>query len=162
MVDPDLTHFAQDGRVHMVDVGDKLTTQRKAIAKGTITMQPATFERAKSGGGPKGDVRQIAEIAAIMAIKKTSDLIPLCHPLPLTSVSVQIEADEALPGFQITATVTCSGQTGVEMEALTGVSVAALTLYDMLKAIDRGMVIGAIRLIEKSGGKSGHWQIDPQ
>jgi cyclic pyranopterin monophosphate synthase len=153
-----LTHFAQDGRVHMVDVGDKAITARQAVAQGAITMQRTTFETAQAGGGPKGDVRQIAEIAAIMAIKKTSDLIPLCHPLPLTSVTVKIDADESLPGFQITATVACSGQTGVEMEALTGVSIAALTLYDMLKAIDRGMVIGPIRLIEKAGGKSGLWQ----
>jgi cyclic pyranopterin monophosphate synthase len=153
-----LTHFAKDGRVHMVDVGDKAVTQRQATAKGVISMKPATFESALAGGGPKGDVRQIAEVAAIMAIKKTSDLIPLCHPLPITSVNVQIEPDLSLPGFQITATVTCSGQTGVEMEALTGVSIAALTLYDMLKAIDRGMVIGPISLVEKSGGKSGLWQ----
>jgi cyclic pyranopterin phosphate synthase len=120
-------------------------------------MQRATFEAAQSGSGPKGDVRQIAEIAAIMAIKRTSDLIPLCHPLPLTSISVQIDGDEALPGFQIAATVSCVSQTGVEMEALMGVSVAALTLYDMLKAIDRDMVIGPIRVIEKSGGISGAW-----
>lgn len=155
---PALTHFDANGRPRMVDVANKATTSRHAIATSAITMLPATFALAMSGNGPKGDVRVVAEIAGVMAAKRTPDLIPLCHPLALTSVKVQIEPDESAPGFTITAKVSCAGQTGVEMEALTAASIAALTLYDMLKAVDRGMVIGQTRLLEKSGGKSGLWQ----
>jgi cyclic pyranopterin monophosphate synthase len=155
---PPLTHFDADGRPRMVDVADKQTTTRYAIATSAITMLPTTFALAMSGNGPKGDVRIVAELAGVMAAKRTSDLIPLCHPLALTSVKVEIEPDAGAPGFIITAKVGCAGQTGVEMEALTAASIAALTLYDMLKAVDRGMTIGPTRLIEKSGGKSGLWQ----
>ncbi|KPL56135.1 molybdenum cofactor biosynthesis protein MoaC [Prosthecomicrobium hirschii] len=142
----------------MVDVGDKSVTQRTAVAEGHVTMLPETLALIRQGLAKKGDVIATARIAGIMAAKRTHELIPLCHPLLLTKVAVEIEADEALPGLRITATARVSGQTGVEMEALTAVSVACLTVYDMAKAVDRGMVIGGIRLLEKSGGKSGTWQ----
>jgi len=155
-----LTHLDDTGAARMVEVGGKADTQRRAVAGGTVTMARATLGAIIAGNAPKGDVIATARLAGIMAAKRTADLIPLCHPLPLTGVTVDIEADEALPGLRVTAAATVSGKTGVEMEALTAVSVACLTIYDMAKALDRGMVIGAIRLIEKSGGRSGHWRAD--
>lgn len=150
-----LTHLDESGRARMVDVADKATTRREAVATGSIRMQPETLQRALKGDLPKGDVRAIAEIAGVMAGKRTSDLIPLCHPLALSSLQVEVSPDEALPGFLVTARARVTDQTGVEMEALTAVSVACLTLYDMLKAIDRSMTIEAVRLDEKHGGSSG-------
>lgn len=152
-----LTHLDEAGRARMVDVGDKQTTHREAIAHGRIRMQPETLRRALAGDLPKGDVRAIAEIAGVMAGKRTSDLIPLCHPLALTSLRVDVKPDEAIPGFLVSARARVSGQTGVEMEALTAVSVACLTLYDMLKALDRGMTIEGIEVAEKHGGASGSY-----
>lgn len=152
-----LTHLDEQGHARMVDVGDKSATRREAVATGQIRMRPETLRRAQSGDLPKGDVRAIAEIAGVMAGKRTSDLIPLCHPLALSSLTVEVAADETLPGFAVTARARVTGQTGVEMEALTAVSVACLTLYDMLKAIDRGMTIEAVRLEEKRGGASGSY-----
>ncbi len=152
-----LTHLDASGAAHMVDVSDKAVTQRLAVAEGRIVMLPATLELALSGMAKKGDVVATARLAGIMAAKRTADLIPLCHPLALTKVSVDIAADPALPGFRVRALTKVSGQTGVEMEALTAASVACLTLYDMLKAVDRGMRIEGIALLEKSGGKSGDW-----
>jgi cyclic pyranopterin phosphate synthase len=155
-----LTHLDDTGAARMVEVGGKADTQRRAVAGGTVTMARATLAAIIAGNAPKGDVIATARLAGIMAAKRTADLIPLCHPLPLTGVTIDIEADEALPGLRVTAAATVSGKTGVEMEALTAVSVACLTIYDMAKALDRGMVIGAIRLVEKSGGRSGHWRAD--
>jgi cyclic pyranopterin phosphate synthase len=152
-----LTHLDEAGRARMVDVGDKDATRREALAQGRIRMTPETLRRALAGDSPKGDVRAIAEIAGVMAGKRTSDLIPLCHPLALTSLKVEVTPDETLPGFCVSARARVTGQTGVEMEALTAVSVACLTLYDMLKAIDRGMTIEAIALTEKHGGASGSY-----
>ena len=152
-----LTHLDESGRARMVDVGDKAVTQREAVASGRIRMRPETLRRAQSGDLPKGDVRAIAEIAGVMAGKRTSELIPLCHPLALSSLKVDVAADEKLPGFVVTARARVTGQTGVEMEALTAASVACLTLYDMLKAIDRSMTIEAIQLQEKHGGASGSY-----
>jgi cyclic pyranopterin phosphate synthase len=156
MTEP-LTHLDAAGRARMVDVGDKETTRREAIAQGRIRVQAETLERALAGDLPKGDVRAIAEIAGVMAGKRTSDLIPLCHPLALSSLKVEVTPDETLPGFSVSAWARVNGQTGVEMEALTAVSVACLTLYDMLKAIDRGMTIEEITLTEKHGGASGSY-----
>lgn len=158
--DPRLTHLDDAGAAHMVDVGDKAVTSRTAIAEGSVTMRPETLALIRDGLAKKGDVIATARIAGIMAAKRTHELIPLCHPLLLTKVSLDIDIDEALPGLRIRALARVSGQTGVEMEALTAVSVAALTVYDMAKAVDRGMVIGGIRLIEKSGGKSGEWRAE--
>lgn len=152
-----LTHLNASGEAHMVDVGDKAETHRSATAKAQVVMKPQTLELVKSGNAKKGDVLGTARLAGIMAAKKTHDLIPLCHPLLITKVSVDLEIDEELPGIRISSTVKVSGQTGVEMEALTAVSVAALTIYDMVKAADKGMRIEGIRLVEKLGGKSGHW-----
>lgn len=152
-----LTHLDETGRARMVDVGDKETTHREAIAQGRIRMQAETLERALAGDLPKGDVRAIAEIAGVMAGKRTSELIPLCHSLALSSLKVEVTPDETLPGFSVSARARVNGQTGVEMEALTAVSVACLTLYDMLKAIDRGMTIEEITLTEKHGGASGSY-----
>jgi len=154
-----LTHLDDEGAAHMVDVGDKAVTTRTAVAKGTITMAADTLTCVMEGDMPKGDVIGTARIAGIMAAKRTQDLIPLCHPLAISKVSIEIEP---LGGnaLEITATVRVSGQTGVEMEALTAVSVCGLTLYDMAKAIDKAMVIGDIRLIEKTGGKSGDYRAD--
>ena len=152
-----LTHIDATGAAAMVDVGDKAITERVAIAEGRIVMHPATLDLALSGTAKKGDVVGTARIAGIMAAKRTADLIPLCHPLALTSVTVDIEPDPALPGFRVAARARVSGRTGVEMEALTAVSLACLTLYDMLKAVDRGMRIEGIALREKTGGKSGDW-----
>ncbi len=153
----DLTHISASGEAHMVDVGSKSTTDRQAVATGTITMDRETLQTAMAGNAKKGDVLGVARIAGIMAAKKTHELVPLCHPIGLTSVSVEIEPDESLPGLAVNARASVTGQTGVEMEALTACSIACLTIYDMLKAIDRGMVISDIRLIEKTGGKSGDW-----
>lgn len=152
-----LTHLDESGRARMVDVGDKPVTAREATARGRIRMAPATFARALSGDTPKGDIRAIAEIAGVMAGKQTSDLIPLCHPISLSSLKVEVEPDQASAAFVVTARARTTGQTGVEMEALTAVSVACLTVYDMLKAIDSGMVIEEISLLAKSGGVSGDY-----
>jgi cyclic pyranopterin phosphate synthase len=157
---PRLTHLDETGAAHMVDVGDKAVTSRTAIAEGSVTMKPETLALIRDGLAKKGDVVGTARIAGIMAAKKTHELIPLCHPLLLTKVTLDVEIDEALPGLRLRALARVSGQTGVEMEALTAVSVAALTVYDMAKAVDRGMVIGDIRLLEKSGGKSGEWRAE--
>lgn len=152
-----LTHLDAAGAASMVDVSGKAVTTREALAEGRIVMDAATLELARSGTAKKGDVVAAARIAGIMAAKRTADLIPLCHPLALTKVAVEIEPDGALPGFRVRATARVTGQTGVEMEALVAVSVACLTLYDMLKAVDRGMTIGEVRLLRKSGGASGDW-----
>ena len=153
-----LTHLDEKGNAGMVDVGDKLVTSREAIAQGEVVMQPATLAAIRDGQMPKGDVLAAARIAGIMAAKRTPDLIPLCHALLLTKAAVDFEIDEVQSRVVITATVRCNGKTGVEMEALTAVSVAALTIYDMAKAVEKGMSIGQIRLLEKRGGKSGDWQ----
>lgn len=152
-----LTHFDADGQAHMVDVGEKSETHRVAVAAGRIRMQPATFETVRSGSAKKGDVLGIARIAAIQAAKRTGELIPLCHPIPLTRVAVEFDLDQAASTVACTVTAETVGRTGVEMEALTAASVALLTIYDMCKAADRGMTIEAVRLLEKKGGKSGHW-----
>ena len=153
-----LSHIDETGAARMVDVGSKDDTERFASASGTIAMKPETLAMVMSGQAKKGDVLATARIAGIMAAKKTSDLIPLCHPLALTQVTVDIAEDKALPGLAVTATAKLKGKTGVEMEALTACSVALLTIYDMAKAVDRGMVMSGIRVTEKSGGKSGHWK----
>jgi cyclic pyranopterin phosphate synthase len=150
-----LSHINAAGEAHMVDVGDKAETVRSATAEGYVRMAPATLEVIRSGNAKKGDVIATARIAGIMAAKQTSNLIPLCHPLMLTKVTVDIEEDAELPGLRVTATAKLTGKTGVEMEALTAVSVACLTIYDMAKAVDKAMEIGGVRLIEKTGGKSG-------
>ncbi|MEM9285449.1 MAG: cyclic pyranopterin monophosphate synthase MoaC [Pseudomonadota bacterium] len=155
-----LTHFGDDGRPHMVDVGDKDVTAREATASGTVTMAPETLILMQEGAA-KGDVIGVATLAGIMGAKRTSALIPLCHPLPLSKVDVVIEPDATLPGVRIAAVAKTEGKTGVEMEALTAVTIAALTVYDMLKAADRSMVLGAIQLEAKEGGKSGTWQRTP-
>jgi cyclic pyranopterin phosphate synthase len=154
----DLTHFNDNGDAAMVDVTAKDITKRQASAGGTVFMEPATFDLVKTGGVKKGDVLAVARLAGIMAAKKTPDLIPLCHPLALTGIEVEFELDKARNAIDITATCTLKGRTGVEMEALTAVSVAALTIYDMCKAADRGMRISDIRLMQKSGGKSGDYE----
>ena len=156
----DLTHFDETGRPRMVDVSAKPETERCATARGRIRMERATLELVLAGRAAKGDVVRIAELAGVMAAKRTGDLIPLCHPLPLTSVVVSVVPDAALPGLNVTAEARTVGRTGVEMEALTAVSVACLTLYDMLKSADRAMRIEAIELVEKKGGKSGDWVRD--
>lgn len=153
-----LTHLDEQGQARMVNVGDKAVTQRSATAEGWVQMQPETLRMISEGTHKKGDVFAVARIAGIQAAKKCSDLIPLCHPLMLSSVKVELSAQPELSRVRIEATCTLSGQTGVEMEALTAVSVAALTLYDMCKAVDRGMVISQVQLLDKQGGKSGHWQ----
>ena len=158
----DLTHFDAEGRAHMVDVGDKAVTHRIALAEGWIRMQPQTLALIRSGGHKKGDVLAVARIAAIMGAKRTADLIPLCHPLALTKVAVDLVPDDTGQRVHCTARVETRGQTGVEMEALCAVQVGLLTVYDMCKAVDRGMVIEDVRLLEKSGGRSGHWQRGPQ
>jgi cyclic pyranopterin phosphate synthase len=152
---PNLTHLSAAGQAHMVDVSDKAATERVAIAEGSIVMHKATLDLALSGNAKKGDVFAAARIAAIMAAKKTHDLIPLCHPLALTQVSVDLEPDPGLPGIRVRAAAKVVGQTGVEMEALTAVAIACLTIYDMLKAADRSMRIEGIAVLRKSGGKSG-------
>ncbi len=150
-----LSHLDKSGRPKMVDVTGKAETARVAVAKGTVRMQPATFKLIKSGGTAKGDVLSVAKLAGIMAAKKTPDLIPLCHPILIGSVDIDFTINEPDNTIEITATVASTGQTGVEMEALTATAVTALTIYDMCKAVDRGMKIESIRLVKKSGGKSG-------
>jgi len=153
-----LTHFDRKGRAHMVDVGAKDETVRVAVASGRIRMQPATLRRVARGSASKGDVLGVARIAAIQAAKRTPGLIPLAHPIALTRVAVEFALDAPRSAIQVVATVECRGRTGVEMEALTAAAVGLLTIYDMLKAADRGMSIGRLRLEEKRGGASGHWQ----
>jgi cyclic pyranopterin phosphate synthase len=153
-----LTHFDSSGQAHMVNVGDKPNTHRVAIATGRISMLPATFDLVEAGNHKKGDVLGIARVAGIQASKKTSDLIPLCHPLALSHVGLQFELDKATSSIRCQVKAETTGPTGVEMEALTAVQVALLTIYDMCKAVDRGMVMGDVKLLEKSGGKSGEWK----
>jgi cyclic pyranopterin phosphate synthase len=153
-------HFNQAGEAIMVDVGDKAITQRSAIAEGYIEMQPSTLNMILKGEHKKGDVLAVARIAGIMASKKTSDLIPLCHPLPITHVTVEFSAEAELNRIHCRTLVKTHGQTGVEMEALTAVQIALLTIYDMCKGVDRGMTLQTVRLVEKAGGKSGHWRRD--
>lgn len=155
-----LSHISATGEAHMVDVSEKDVTSRVAVAEGRVVMKPETLALALSGDAKKGDVLGTARIAGIMAAKRTHDLIPLCHPLAISKVTVDIAADESLPGLRVRALVKVAGQTGVEMEALTAVSVTCLTIYDMLKAVDRFMTIEAIGMMEKSGGKSGSWRRD--
>ena len=156
----DLTHFDAKGSAHMVDVSDKEVTDRIAVARGSVVMAPETLAIIVEGRAKKGDVLAVARLAGIMGAKKTADLIPLCHPLPITKVSVELAPDTSLPGVKIEATVKTSGQTGVEMEALTAVSVAALTLYDMVKAVDKAMRVINVRLVFKDGGKSGLYEAE--
>ncbi|MBN9432336.1 MAG: cyclic pyranopterin monophosphate synthase MoaC [Bosea sp.] len=156
-----LTHLDETGAAQMVDVSDKGVTHRTAIAEGAVRMEEETLRLIMRGQTAKGDVLATARIAGIMAAKKTHELVPLCHPIMLAKVTIDIEADEALPGLVVRATTKVADRTGVEMEALTAVSVACLTIYDMAKAVDRGMTIGPIRLVEKQGGRSGHWKAEP-
>lgn len=153
-----LTHFDGEGHAHMVDVSGKPVTDRMAVAEGYVRMARETHDIIAEGRAKKGDVLAVARLAGIMAAKRASDLIPLCHPLPVTKVAVELRLDPDLPGVRIEATVRTSGQTGVEMEALTAVSVAALTVYDMAKAVDKAMEMGGIRLLHKEGGKSGRYE----
>ncbi|HWJ38023.1 MAG TPA: cyclic pyranopterin monophosphate synthase MoaC [Sphingomicrobium sp.] len=153
-----LSHLDEEGRARMVDVSDKEVTARISAAAGMLTCKPATLDRVRAGTTPKGSVIHVAELAGVMAAKRTAELIPLCHQLPLAKVDVKIDIDHALPGFRIVSEVRTNAVTGVEMEALTAVSVACLTLFDMLKAIDRTMVIGGIEVTAKTGGKSGDWR----
>lgn len=153
-----LTHFNESGEAQMVDVGDKAITGRVAVTEGFIEMQPETLRLIVDGGHKKGDVLAVARIAGIMAAKKTAELIPLCHPLPITHVAVDFQIEAAKNQVRCQATVKTMGQTGVEMEALNATQIALLTIYDMCKAVDRGMVIRSVQLLEKDGGKSGHWQ----
>jgi cyclic pyranopterin phosphate synthase len=155
-----LTHFDADGRAHMVDVSEKAVTSRTAIAEGAVVMSPETLALVTEGRARKGDVLGVARLAGIMGAKRTADLIPLCHPLPVTKVALDLVPDEGLPGVRITATVRTTGQTGVEMEALTAVSIAALTVYDMLKAAEKSMRITDLRLRMKEGGKSGRYEAE--
>jgi len=157
-----LSHISPTGEANMVDVSEKASTERIAIARGHVVMLKETLDLAVAGNAKKGDIFAAARLAGIMAAKKTSDLIPLCHPLVLTKVAVDLVPDPTLPGIRVEALAKLTGQTGVEMEALTAVSVACLTIYDMLKAVDRGMRIEAISLVEKHGGKSGSWTLDTQ
>jgi cyclic pyranopterin phosphate synthase len=154
-----LSHLRGSGEARMVDVSDKPTTERVAVAEGCVIMQPKTLAIVRTGDAKKGDVLGTARLAGIMAAKRTHELIPLCHPLPIAKVEVDVVPDVKLPGIKVTARVKVAGQTGVEMEALTAVSVACLTIYDMVKAVDRGMRIEGIRLIEKRGGRSGHYRV---
>ncbi|MCX5479808.1 cyclic pyranopterin monophosphate synthase MoaC [Kaistia geumhonensis] len=156
-----LTHLDETGAAQMVDVSDKPVTHRTAIAEGAVRMEAETLRLIMRGMTAKGDVIATARIAGIMAAKKTHELVPLCHPIMLAKVAIDIEADEDLPGLVVRATTKVADRTGVEMEALTAVSVACLTIYDMAKAVDRGMTIGPIRLVEKQGGRSGHWKAEP-
>ena len=153
-----LTHVDESGRARMVDVTAKETSARTATAVGSLSCKHETLDKVRAGTAPKGAVISTAELAGVMAAKRTAELIPLCHPLPLTKAEVRIEIDDALPGFRVSAETRTNGVTGVEMEALTAVSIACLTLFDMLKAIDRTMVIGGIEVTSKSGGASGDWQ----
>lgn len=155
-----LTHFNSRGEAHVVDVGEKETTHRVAVATGRIRMQPETLRLIREGGHAKGDVLAVARLAGIMGAKRTAELVPLCHPLMLTAVEVELAADETDDAVECTARVETRGRTGVEMEALTAVQVALLTVYDMCKAVDRGMVIDGVRLLEKRGGRSGAWRAE--
>jgi cyclic pyranopterin monophosphate synthase len=152
-----LTHLNAEGEARMVDVSDKVVTKRSATAEALVKMSLKTLQQIASGNAPKGDVLATVRVAGIMAAKQTANLIPLCHPLPISKVSIDLQADEALPGYRIQATVNIEGKTGVEMEALTAATVAALTLYDMAKAIEKSIEIGSIRLLSKTGGKSGDY-----
>jgi len=156
-----LSHLDAAGRPRMVDVGQKPVTERTAVAEGFIRMSPEALEEVERNAGPKGDVLTTAELAGVMAAKRTAELIPLCHPLPLDQVTVEASADPSLPGVRVRATTRAAARTGVEMEALTAASVALLTVYDMVKAVDRGMELGEIRLLEKAGGQSGTWRRSP-
>ena len=156
-----LTHFDATGQAHMVDVSDKPVTARVAVAEGFVVMSAETLALVTSGSAKKGDVLGIARLAGIMGAKKTADLIPLCHPLPITKVALELTADESLPGIRVEATVKTGGQTGIEMEALTAVSIACLTIYDMVKAVEKSMRIEGIRLVLKDGGKSGRYEAQP-
>lgn len=156
-----LTHFDGEGRAHMVDVSEKAVTDRIATASAYVKMEPETLEHITKGTAKKGDVLGVARLAGIMGAKRTADLIPLCHPLPITKVTVDLLPDDSLPGVRIEATVKTTGQTGVEMEALTAASTAALTVYDMLKAVDRAMEIGDVKVLLKDGGKSGRYEAQP-
>ena len=155
-----LTHFDDDGKAHMVDVGAKQQSKRTAVASGLVRMSKAALDEIRRGAAAKGDVLGVARLAGIMASKRTADLIPLCHPLGLDHVQIDLETDDALPGVVITATCVVTGRTGVEMEAMTAVSVCALTIYDMCKSVDRAMRIEGIRLVHKSGGKSGDYNAE--
>lgn len=160
MNDAKLTHLDEQGRANMVDVGEKPVTNRSATAAGSVTMQPETLRLIQDGALKKGDVLTVARIAGIMAAKRTAELIPLCHPIPLSKISVELVIDPDASAIHITATAKTTGQTGVEMEALTAVSVAALTLYDMAKAVDRNMTISGVRLLEKTGGVHGDYKAE--
>jgi cyclic pyranopterin phosphate synthase len=156
-----LSHVGPDGRARMVDVGEKSVSARRAVASGVITMSPEAVALARDSAGPKGEVLATAELAGVMAAKRTAELVPLCHPLPIDHVTVRAELDEALPGVRVEATVAATARTGVEMEALTAVSVALLTVYDMVKSAGHDLEIGNIVLREKEGGRSGHWRRTP-
>lgn len=156
-----LSHLDAQGQAHMVDVGDKAATARVAIAEGRVVMKADTLAIVRAGDAKKGDVLGAARLAGIMAAKRTHELIPLCHPLLISKIAVDLVLDDALPGVRVRAEVRMSGQTGVEMEALTAVSVACLTVYDMVKAVDRGMVVEGVRVVHKSGGKSGLYETEP-
>ena len=156
-----LTHFNEAGQAHMVDVSDKAVSDRMAVAEGFVRMSPETLEIIKDGTAKKGDVLSVARLAGIMGAKRTADLIPLCHPLPVTKVSLDLEIASDRPGIRVEATVKTSGQTGVEMEALTAVTTACLTVYDMVKAVEKSMVIEGVRLLLKDGGKSGRYEAAP-
>jgi cyclic pyranopterin monophosphate synthase len=159
LVSKKLTHLSARGEARMVDVSAKLVTEREAIAEGRVIMQPKTLAIVRKGDAKKGDVLGAARLAGILAAKRTHELIPLCHPLPITQVELELTPDAKLPGVEVRARVKVSGKTGVEMEALTAVSVACLTVYDMVKAVERGMRIEGIRLVEKRGGRSGHYRV---
>ncbi|HHW61006.1 MAG TPA: cyclic pyranopterin monophosphate synthase MoaC [Syntrophomonadaceae bacterium] len=152
----DFTHINAEGRARMVDVSQKDDTERIAIAEGMISMQPETLAAIESGGIKKGDVLSVAQVAGIMGAKQTAQLVPMCHPLMITSIDINFELDKNIPGVRVRSTVKTTGKTGVEMEAITAVSIALVTIYDMCKALDKWMIIGEIKLMEKSGGKSGH------
>ena len=154
----DLSHLDPDGKASMVDVTEKESTRRRAVAQGVLRCSPEAYRLLTEGGNPKGDVEQVARIAGIMGGKRAGELIPLCHVLPAASVKVDAAPDPSLPGLRVTAVAKIAGRTGVEMEALTAVAVALLAAYDMLKAVDRGMTIGSVKLVEKSGGRSGEWR----
>jgi len=161
LANSELTHIDARGQAHMVDVSAKSATERVAVAEGKVIMRKETLDAVIAGNAAKGDVLGAARLAGIMAAKRTHGLIPLCHPLPITKIEIDINPEHSLPGFLVQATVKVTGQTGVEMEALVAVSIACLTIYDMVKAVERGMRIEGIRVLEKSGGKSGHYRAEP-
>lgn len=161
MSNPPLTHFDEQGQPHIVGIGDKPATRRVAVAAGEIRLSSAALAAIESGGTRKGDVLEVARLAGLMGAKRTADLIPLCHPLSLTAAAVEVTADHQLPGVRVIATVETHGRTGVEMEALTAVSCALLTVYDMCKSVDRSMEIQSVRLLRKEGGRSGVWEATP-